>query len=165
MSDLRCRSGYTLTEMLVVIIIISIVGATAIVGITVSNRVSRMSILQSRFSLVSDTINISLKDMLVDSDYQRTEDGTVYFVSEKYSGWEMSLGISDGYIIAVIYDEIGGTRDGLLLSAASYAEFTVTDFSVIYSGGNYNCNYTLDCDLFSEEVEFVIAPLNQAETT
>ena len=160
---LRSRSGYTLTELLVVLALISIFGSAAAVGITVAIRTSEASIIESRFLVVSDTVNTAIRDILIDSYYEGVgDDGVMLLTCEKYSGWLMSLEVEDGRFVAVIHDEFEGERTELLLSSASYAELEVADdFVIEYSDGIFIWTYALVCGDFQREVSVETSTLNK----
>lgn len=162
-SKTRSRGGYTLVELLVALLLIAVFSAAAVVGVSVARRSSEASVLESRFLVVSDTINTSVRDILLNSYYDGIgEDGSILFTCEKYSGWLMSLDVEDGRLIAIIHDKFDGDRSELLLNSASYAEFEVADgFEIGYSDGVYTCVYALVSGDFRKEVSIDIPTLNK----
>ena len=159
---LRSRRGYTLSEMLVVLAFMTIFSLCAVVVISVAMRSSMTSITESHALTVSDTVNTVLRDIFVNSEYVGgNENGEVFFICEKYSGWKMSLGADGGRISVDIHDESEGERSESLLNSSAYAEFEVSGFSVSYLDGIYTCSYSLVCEDFRREVVIDITPLNK----
>lgn len=146
LKKLRGSGGFTLAEMLVVLLVLSLFGSAVLVGLNLAARFPKLLMTRSRALTVSDTINETLRDVLRNSRYRYTEDDAVFLICEIYSGWRISLEAADGCVVAVVYDEEATEsppRREKLLPEASYAEFKVEDFKLVYNDGTYSAEYKL----------------------
>ena len=157
---LKNSRGFTLAELVVVLALCSLFAMISVTAILLSTKTSRLSVLESRSEIVSDTLNVTMRDMLANSFNPKTEGGETKFICEKYSGWYLAFREVGGRIDLIIFDEIAGERSEHLLPDPSYAEFQVEDFEFSYSDGVYTVSYNLVCDSFSKSVSAEISRLN-----
>lgn len=168
----RAKGGFTLVEMLVTITLVSLFGISALLAIAAAKRETEANILESRALVVSDTINIALRDIFQNATDWREQGGELRIVCEKYSGLEMTVGLSDGKFVATFYDYDYGFTSGagysddvsrveLILNSASYAEFAAEDFTLKFENGAFSGEYSLVCGDYSKRVSFVVAPINE----
>lgn len=157
---LKNSRGFTLAELVVVLALCSLFAMISVTAILLSTKTSRLSVLESRSEIVSDTLNVTMRDMLANSFNPKTEGGETKFICEKYSGWYLTFREVGGRIDLIIFDEIAGERSEHLLPDPSYAEFQVEDFEFSYSDGVYAVSYNLVSDSFSKSVSAEISRLN-----
>lgn len=141
----RFRSGFTLAELLIAILILSLFSTTAVTVITVSAHSSYAFITASESDIVCDTINTILRDVLMYSENLSQSDGSLRFCCPKYTGLDMSLYCDSGRILALIYLTDGSEKCekyGILQDAA-YAGFEVSDFTICYEEGIFQIEYTI----------------------
>lgn len=162
---LKSKRGYTLAELLVVLAMTALVGIISLTAFQMVSKIKLQSRLQSHASSVKNTVFIIISDILRVSQYVGEEDGNVLFINEKYSGWNMSLEESGGRIYAVIHADpgafnAGGERSEEIMTSASYAEFSVSDFDLSYTDGVYHCEFKLGCNEYSEDFAFNVYTLS-----
>ena len=159
---LKNSRGFTLAELVVVLALCSLFAIISVTAILLSTKTSRLSVLESRSEIVSDTLNVTMRDMLANSFNPKTEGGETKFICEKYSGWYLTFREVGGRINLIIFDErsTAGERSEHLLPDPSYAEFQIEDFDFSYSDGIYTVSYNLVCDSFSKSVSAEISRLN-----
>ena len=140
----RRRGGFSLTELLIALLIFSLISAASAVIISAALRISASSARSSEADLLADTINVTLRDILTDSSVEKPG-GDPVFVSQKYSGFKMSLRCAGGRLEAVFFvtDSPQDGETAPLFSEASYGGFEVAEFSLEYSDGFFNASYTL----------------------
>lgn len=162
-SKLRSRSGHTLVELLTVLLLISFFGLIALLIVNYSVSSTKRIVDRSRAQSVSDTINETLRGILRYSTYIRTDDETVCFLCESYSGWEISLEADEGFIFMCFHD--GSDSRGKILTDASYAGFSAEDFTLTFENGVFSAKYRLVKDGYSEDVELSVRQIQPLADT
>ncbi len=156
----RSAGGFTLTELLIVLFVSSLLAVSIFFAFSASFASASKSVAASEFSLISDTINTKMQNLLSNSLFTGTVDGEPRFINDLYSGYEMTLRSDDGVIKAVIF-EPSGEREELLIPMAAYSEFSLSDFTFSASEGFYTCSYTLSSPDFSDSVSIDIDYMNE----
>lgn len=154
---IKSRSGFTLVEMTVVILLISIFGLLCGTAITVASNNCKVSVETSHYIAVKDILNSELMGLVTDANPLESGKNAA-FECEKYTGWTVSLGLEDGAVQVYIYTD-GGVEKEPLMSKASYAEFTVTAFEYSFNGNCFEFKYTMKNDRFEQTEEFYCIPL------
>lgn len=131
-TKLRSRRGFTLTEMIVTVLILTLVAAGMTVGISSALRVYHQSVTYSDAETLTSTLSTALMDEL---RYARSISGeeTPTFTSLNY-GVGVSVGTNaDGHVT------VGGK---MLVGSGAYAGLTA-NANVTYKGGLFQVVLTI----------------------
>lgn len=151
----RHKRGFTLTELLVAIVVFALI-ASVIAAVSVSAaRSARLSKLESRYLAVSDTVGAALRDILSGAEFIEQRGECAVFISEKYSPCEASLRSENGVAELLVYS--GGEPEIFTpLSKESYGGFSLDDLKVSPTDGGFYCSFTLSYGDYSESTEFSV---------
>ncbi len=159
---LRSRRGVTLTELLATVLILSLVTAGAVTGVSASLRVYRRSVRLSDAQTLSSTLSIALMDELRYAKNPKGDTGTAVFTSAAY-GADVSVGSREGRVVVGAVDGEGRVTDGReLIGGGAYAGLAA-DASVAYSDGVFSVTVRICSDDTADtiqEVSFSVRPLN-----
>lgn len=159
LKKLHSRSGFTLSEQLVTLLISVFVMAAIVSAVLAAWVSARHSRLVSQSLMLADTINSSLSGLLSDSDFMSRDGDTVHFVNSRYSGYELTLTVSEG-IISVEYFDGVEVRTENLLSPTVYGVFLADGISLDYDDGIYTCEYSISHGSYSHSVSVDVVALN-----
>jgi prepilin-type N-terminal cleavage/methylation domain-containing protein len=136
--------GFTLMEMLAVIVVLVILAAGMMTGLSVATRAYRKSVFASDSEVLQSTLNTALGDILRYAAYERTDDdGMVRFSNEFYQV------TSDGYFVLSegrLYIETGGSAGRIrVINSGAYTDLVISAMTVMYDtiGQNYSGQYTI----------------------
>lgn len=150
----RKNGGFTLAELLTVLLLLSLFASASSSLVRASKRSGEASALISRLDAVSDTLNAKLAGFLSCSACTKSG-GETRFLSEKYSGFELSFRCENGRItVSGFENKDGPSRE--LLPESAYCGFEVSELCVAYSGGLYTVSYRLSSGAFSRRSEFTL---------
>lgn len=141
---LRSKDGFTLTEMLVTIVILALVGTAVAVGVSAAMRTYQDVTLKAEASMLCGTLSIEIADELRFAQNCEMDgaSGNLVYDSSRF-GEKAELTVVDGYIT------VGGKP---LLSGRTYTSFRaniVSDISesqisveitVLYNGAEIAAN-------------------------
>lgn len=153
-SKLRGRSGMTLVETLMAVLMITLLTAVIFIGSQAAVRVTVQDTFAAESQSVADTVNKALSDVLRYSENVTTDDsGKVTYTNSGYGITEGSLrvgtnesGIQDKGHIYLLY--VAGDKDAsiFLLGNLSYSGLWVVPDKADYDTGDdisgFNLRYT-----------------------
>ncbi len=159
-SGRRSKSGFTVSELLVAAVILSLITAVIAAVSASAARSAEMNSLESRFLLVSDTVNTAVRDILSDSEYAGDRDGGAVFINERYSPSEARLEDDGGVMVLRVFS---GEESEVFtpLTKESYGGFSLGEFKTEHTADGYLCSYVLTNGSFSERVSLLVKPLGE----
>lgn len=137
MRKLKSRAGFTLTELLVSVLLVILLSTAILIGSTSALRAYRQAVSLSRAQTALSTLMTAVGDELRLADRVQTRDGIVTYTSARTNAREVSLSLSDrGELLA----------DGVLLvTDGVYAKGTlqVTQLHLDYGHGVFQVSITI----------------------
>ena len=88
------RRGFTLVEMLCVIVVVLLVSAAMVTGVSLAVRSYAKSVSFSEAQVLCSTLKTTMSDELRYSGTMQVEDGVVGFFSQKYGGEDAYAGFT-----------------------------------------------------------------------
>lgn len=160
----RARRGFTLTETLVAVLILTLLTGAISVGISTAVKAKSQLLFTSESDLLASTLHIALGDVLhYATDPATDAGGAVSFTNLNYGVVQGHLLESEGKLYLSTAADAAATRL-TLVSDGAYTGLKISAFSLTYADGLFTGQYTItggDAAL-TKTVPFVFQPLNGA---
>lgn len=153
MKKLRCKKGFTLSELLVTVVMLAILTLAVAVGISSSIRVYHQSVTISEAGILSSTLCQAISDELHYAKEIDASGGTVKFLSDNYGRKTSITTNADGRLMVGTYPLIGNS---------AYTHLNA-DVAITYSDAAKSFDVTLIIKEKNNVVStrsFQISPLN-----
>lgn len=141
MKKLTKKKGFTLTEMLVALLIMILLTGVIMIGIQAGSEIYRNSLFESESETMASTVNMALSDILRYASCGSTQTP----VSFTNSGYDIQSGhflTEDGRIYITERSEEDEGKLALL-NEKSYSSLKIQDFSIQYDDNVYTGSYII----------------------
>lgn len=137
---LKSSKGFSLSELLVAVALLSILGVAVTVMITAGINVYRDAAYVSESRTVQDTINMAVSDYLRYAKNFKDGDKSFAWADETGNTMQCQIYLKDGFLFVK-----SGQKERRLLNEGAYAGMTVSDFNIEYSDSNkvFSVSYKL----------------------
>lgn len=139
-NKLNSKKGYSMTELLTVVAILSVLTIAVAVMVSASSTTYRNSLLISESSNVENMVNTALSEQLRYAEAIQTDENN-NITGIKISNIPYSISTSsEGYLVQTNRNT---NASSALLNKGSYAGMHVEDFTIKYSNSVFTCSYRL----------------------
>ncbi|MEG2176816.1 MAG: type II secretion system protein [Oscillibacter sp.] len=159
----RRSRGFTLTETLAAVLILTLLTGVIAVGISAAVRAKTQLLFTSESDLLAATLNTALGDVLHYATEPVTEDKTVSFTNANYGVLHGQL-LCDAESGKLYLQPSAAPGDRFtLVSDGAYTNLKVSDFQLAYADGLFTGSYTITGgDEQAKTIPFYFRPLNEA---
>ncbi len=144
MKKLRCKKGITLTEMLCVLLVLTLIGVTLVTGVQFAVEAFTQSVARSEAKILCSTLSAAIKDELRYAGSVSGTGGNFTYFSNSSSGGGSYFTDTDG-IVKIVNGE-NTVRD--LVSKSAYTYGAKAALTVTYN--NTTNTFTVKLDIYNK---------------